>query len=89
MMIWTAAIFFAASTVTSATPVGTENQGKVASVEASPDEGTAKIICKRERAPGSRLSAKKVCQTAAEWERQRREDQQMAEKVQSSRWKSN
>lgn len=89
MYFWTAAIALVASTVTTATPVVTENQDKAAPAKASADQGPAKMICKRERAPGSRLSAKKVCQTAAEWERQRREDQQMAEKVQSSRWKSN
>ncbi len=50
--------------------------------------GTDKVICKREKVVGSRLTAKKVCQTAAQWERQRREDQQMAEKVQGARWKS-
>lgn len=51
-------------------------------------QGTDKVICKREKTVGSRVTAKKVCQTAAQWERQRRDDQQMAEKIQSSRWKS-
>lgn len=51
-------------------------------------EGSDKIICKREKVVGSRLAAKKICQTAAQWERQRREEQQLVEKVQSSRWKS-
>ncbi len=52
-------------------------------------EGADKVICRREKVLGSRITAKKVCQTAAEWERQRREDQQMAEKVQGARWKGN
>jgi hypothetical protein len=50
--------------------------------------GTDKVVCKREPVSGSRTMAKKVCQTAAEWERQRRADQQAVEKIQSSRWKS-
>ena len=54
----------------------------------SSDEAN-KVICKREKVSGSRLAAKKVCMTAAEWERQRRDDQQMAEQVQSARWKAN
>ena len=49
--------------------------------------GVDKVICKREKVLGSRVAAKKVCQTAAEWERQRRDSQQAAEKIQSSRWK--
>lgn len=44
-----------------------------------------KMICRRDKVVGSRLNAKRVCQTAADWERQRREDQQMAERIQSSR----
>lgn len=52
-------------------------------------EGPDKVICRREKALGSRITAKRICQTAAEWERQRRDDQQLAEKVQSGRWKSN
>ena len=50
-------------------------------------EGSDKVICKREKVSGSRVTAKKVCQTAAQWERQRRDDQMMAEKVQGARWK--
>lgn len=50
--------------------------------------GADKVICKREKVLGSRVTAKKVCQTAAQWERQRREDQQAAEKIQGARWKA-
>ncbi len=51
-------------------------------------EGADKVICRREKVSGSRVTAKRVCQTAAQWERQRREDQQAVEKVQNARSKS-
>lgn len=50
--------------------------------------GAERMICRREQASGSRLGAKRICQTAAEWERRRREDQQATEKIQNGRWKS-
>lgn len=81
-------ILAATFAMAAAIPAGAAQQVETkASAEAA--EGPNKIICKREPVAGSRLVAKKVCQTAAEWERQRRDDQQAAEKVQAGRWKSN
>ena len=36
----------------------------------------ARMVCKYVGEPGSRLQRRKVCQTAAEWAEQRRQDQQ-------------
>ena len=47
-----------------------------------------KLVCKRFKESGSRLAGKKVCMTAAEWERQRREEQQMVERIQANRTKA-
>ena len=71
---------------------GAEPRGRTSTTDAGSSEtigsGTDKVICKRENVSGSRVAAKKVCQTAAEWERQRRADQQAIEKIQNSRTKS-
>ena len=32
----------------------------------------SEMICRRDRAPGSRLAPRRVCRTAAEWEEERR-----------------
>lgn len=83
------AALFAVSGAYAGVPADPVAQSGTGGDKAVAEEGPNKIICKRERVSGSRLAAKKVCQTAAEWERQRREDQQAAEKVQTGRWKSN
>ena len=57
----------------------------MASITASPPADAAKkeaadpgkMICKRQPQIGSRLAVKKTCLTAAQWEDQRRADQQM------------
>lgn len=70
-----------------AAPAQSNARANEAGAEETLGTGTDKVICKREKVLGSRVTAKRVCQTVAEWERQRREDQQMAEKIQGARWK--
>lgn len=65
------------------------NSAAAAGTSETIGEGTNKVICKREKVSGSRTASKRICQTAAEWERQRRTDQQAVEKVQGARWKGN
>lgn len=75
-----------AANATPPPPATTAVAPDVAGDNAGEDAG--KLICKRDKASGSRLATKRICQTAAQWERQRREDQQAVEKVQSARSKS-
>lgn len=90
-----AALVMSVPGIVVAAPAGAANQavGSGAAAKGGGDEtigtGVDKVICKREKVSGSRTVAKKVCQTAAEWERQRRADQQAIEKIQSSRTKGN
>ena len=78
--------FFAPAPVAATMPGSSAHSQDRAENEASADPN--KLICKRDKVPGSRLAAKKVCMTAAEWERQRIEDRQLAEKVQTQRGSS-
>lgn len=45
-------------------------------------------ICVKQALTGSRLGSKRVCATAAEWERTHREQQQSTEAVQNGKFKS-
>ena len=59
--------------------------------EAKHDEASDpnRLICKREKAVGSRLASKKVCATAAQWAQMRADDRQAVERAQAQRTKSN
>ena len=85
--------FLAVPALVSAAPVAATMPGSaVQSADNPTKEASAdsdKLICKRDKVSGSRLSARKVCMTAAEWERQRIEDRQAVEKIQTNRTKSN
>lgn len=50
--------------------------------------GDEKVICRREKATGSRVTAKRVCMTARQWEAQRMEDRQRIEQGQAQRTRS-
>lgn len=71
-----------------------ETAGKSEHVRASDTERTElagetrtneKVLCRREKATGSRLSGKKVCLTEREWEARRQEARQAVEKGQNQR----
>lgn len=59
-----------------------------ASAPADPGESSKKkadpneMICEKQKVLGSRLAAKKVCMTRAQWAEQRRADQQLISKSQ-------
>ena len=61
--------------------------GTVANPEAtSPGQ---RVICRKEEVVGSRLKAKKVCKTQAQWEYEQKEQRQTVEKGQQQRTLSN
>ncbi|MGV2495454.1 hypothetical protein [Pelagerythrobacter aerophilus] len=47
-----------------------------------------RVICKRQKNTGSRLSAEKICLTAAQWAQLKRDQREATERTQSARWKS-
>lgn len=51
--------------------------------------GAEKIICRKDKAVGSRVTAKRVCMTAQQWEAQRMDDRQRLEQGQAQRTYSN
>ena len=53
-----------------------------APTQAKPANPNDKIICERQDEIGSRLGAKKVCKTAAQWEEERRTEQNDLQKIQ-------
>lgn len=48
-----------------------------------------KVICRRQEVVGTRLAKKRICATAAEWERIHAEERQATERIQNQRSKSN
>lgn len=58
----------------------------VASAEEKKPDGKDpnRIICEKQEVLGSRLQAKRVCLTAAEWARKRLEDRQTIDRAQSA-----
>lgn len=44
-----------------------------------------KVVCRREKAVGSRVTAKRVCMTAQQWETKRMEDRRQIEQGQAQR----
>jgi hypothetical protein len=48
-----------------------------------------RVICRRQDVVGTRLAKKRVCATAAEWERIHAEERQATERIQRERSKSN
>lgn len=47
-----------------------------------------KVICRRVESIGTRLSAKKVCRTQAQWDAEAAANRQDLERSQTQRWKS-
>lgn len=54
--------------------------------ESNPDQN--RTICKTQKVSGTRLSSKKICMTAAQWEQEKRDQRQATERTQAGRWKS-
>lgn len=68
-------LFVAAFGVTSAAAAG---EGKKADTK-DPN----RVICEKQEELGSRLGAKRVCMTAAEWQQKRLNDRQMIDRSQA------
>ena len=47
-----------------------------------------KVVCRRDRIIGSRLTTKRMCLTEAQWARKDAETRETVEKIQNARWKS-
>lgn len=52
------------------------------------DDQLNKVVCRRVEAIGTRLSAKKVCRTQAQWDADAAANRQDLERSQTQRWKS-
>lgn len=48
-----------------------------------------KVICRRIETIGTRLDAKRICRTRAEWEAEQQANRQDLERNQTSNWKNN
>lgn len=62
-----------------------DGQAEPAAKEAT-DDSQNRMICKRQKATGSRLGSEQVCMTAAQWEQLRRDQRQATERTQANRW---
>ncbi|QSB44545.1 hypothetical protein IDJ81_14835 [Tsuneonella flava] len=89
---------FLVMAVAAVTPAGADKAQDTSSqdqetVTVTPDakakESANEVVCVRQQEIGSRLKARKVCKTRAEWEAEKREQRQAVDKAQASRWKSN
>lgn len=61
------------------------NAGAAAKSDAKDPNRT---VCRKIETVGSRLSSKRVCQTAAQWDAQEAANRQDIERSQTQRWKS-
>lgn len=66
-----------------------EGQEVTVTPEAGAKRAPSEVVCVRQQEIGSRLKARKVCKTRAEWDAEKREQRQAVDKAQGSRWKSN
>lgn len=88
--LWVAALAFALpSSILAQDQAETdvsEDQAAAVDTEATdPDLDT--IVCKSERATGSRLKAAKRCQTKRQWAEEKAANRETLEKAQAGRWK--
>jgi len=70
----------AAVIIVSAVPASAQ-KGTDPSKDRDPNE----IVCEKQEVLGSRVAAKKVCMTRAEWAERRRQDRQEIDRVQVAR----
>lgn len=61
----------------------TGSSGEVAKEET--DKSQNRMICKRQKSTGSRIGAKRVCMTAAQWAQIQRDERQALERGQANR----
>lgn len=82
--------FFALALVALAAPAAlAQAPAPDAPPAAKADEGELnKVVCRRVESIGTRLSAKKVCRTKAQWDSEAAANRQDLERSQTQRWKS-
>lgn len=61
-------------------------EDKMAGKEEMGDQ--SRIICRKIQETGSRLRAKRICATAAEWAAQKQQNRESTERTQAARYKS-
>lgn len=66
---------------------GQEDPSKPSAEEVT-DTSQNRMVCKRQKNTGSRLSSKRVCMTAAQWAQLEQDQRQAIERVQAGRMKS-
>lgn len=84
------AVFLAlsVSTVSPASAAATADGSGAATSAPKNENDPNAVTCRRVESTGSRLQAKRMCATAAEWEAQRAQDRLAVERVQTQRSKS-
>lgn len=58
------------------------NSAQASTDQAAADESQNRMICKKQKVSGTRLSTKKVCMTAAQWEQIERDQREITERTQ-------
>jgi len=71
-----------AALLVAATPVGAQTQNNGQPTPVSKQKDPNRIICEKVEETGSRISAKRVCMTAQQWEEKRRADRAYLEDAQ-------
>lgn len=72
---------FAVVAILLAAPAATQNSSPTRPAAGGRDPN--RIVCERIEELGTRLGARKVCMTAAEWAEQRRQDRQQIDRLQA------
>jgi invasion protein IalB len=75
----------AAALILIATPASADQQTQANPNTAANAKDPSRIICEKMEETGSRLSARRVCMTAQQWEDRRRTDREGVENVQNTR----
>ena len=75
-------VTLAAAVAFSATPLAAQVSSTETAPQAVKSHDPAKLICEREEQIGSRLGARRICLTAAQWDEQRREHRADIERAQ-------
>ena len=63
--------------------LGLASAASAADEKKSDSKDPNRVICEKQEVVGSRLQAKRVCMTAAEWATKRREERQMIDRAQT------
>ena len=71
-----------ASLLLGAAPIFAQTQAAAQPIPASKVKDPNRVVCEKVEETGSRISAKRVCMTAQQWEEKRRGDRQYVEVAQ-------